>query len=107
MCRWHLLSAESGFVREPTSWLTNHPDLAEALDKWCESVSGVEPDRHVQVNNELESARYLVGLVDSFLKVFREDLRGNEELSDVAAFSAGPIAWQRTPLSTTCVAERL
>ena len=42
--------------------------------------------RHVQVKSGLASARYLVELVLSFLKVMREDLRGNEELSDVAAF---------------------
>ena len=28
--------------------------------------------------------------MESFLQVVREELRGNEELSDVAAFSAGP-----------------
>ena len=49
MCRWHLLSGENRCAREPSSWLTNHPDLADALDKWPESVSGVEPDGHVQV----------------------------------------------------------
>ena len=38
----------------------------------------------------LASGRHDVELVGSFLKVIREDLRGNEELSDVAAFSAGP-----------------
>ena len=49
----------------------------------------VEPDRHVRVKSGLASARYPVVLLESFLKVVREDLRGNEELSDVAAFSAG------------------
>ena len=46
ICRW---SVESGFVRELTSWLTHDPDLADALEKWRETVSGVEPNRHVQV----------------------------------------------------------
>ena len=43
MCRWHLLSDGSGFVCEGTSWLTNHPDLADALEKWRVScgVGGV------------------------------------------------------------------
>ena len=45
--------------------MTNHPDLAEALEKWRESVSGIELDRHEQVKNGLSSARYPV----SFLKV--------------------------------------
>ena len=36
----------------------------------------------------ISSVSFGVGGV--FLKVVREDLRGNEELSDVAAFSAGP-----------------
>ena len=85
-----LPSGKSGFVREPTSWWTNFPDLAEALEKWRESVSGVELDRHAQVKNGSASARYLVELVESFLKIIREDLRGNRELSDAAAFSAGP-----------------
>ena len=49
MCRWHLLSGESGFARDLISWLTNHLDLAEALEQWREGVSGIEPDRHVQV----------------------------------------------------------
>ena len=92
MCRWHLLSGESGFVRELASWLTNHPDLADALEKWCDSVPGDELDRHMQVINALAAARYLVELVGSFLEEVRADLRGNEELSDVAAFSAGPLA---------------
>ena len=33
ICRWHLLYDESGFTRELVSWLTNHPDLAEALEQ--------------------------------------------------------------------------
>ena len=33
----------------------------------------------------LASTRYLVELVESILKVIREEIRGNEELSDVAA----------------------
>ena len=57
-CRWHLLSGESGCVREPTSWFTNHPDFSDALQKWRESISGVEPDRHVQVKNGLASPRW-------------------------------------------------
>ena len=93
-CRWHFfLSGRSGFVRQPTSWLTNHPDRAEALEKWCESVSGGEPDKHVQVKKYLASARYPVELVEYCPRVVREGLRGNEELSDVAAHK---IAWQRT-----------
>ena len=39
MCRWHLLSGESGFVREPVSSLTNHRDLADSLEQ---SSSGVK-----------------------------------------------------------------
>ena len=38
----------AGFVREATSWLTNHSDLAETLERWRESVSGGESDKHVQ-----------------------------------------------------------
>ena len=78
MCRWHLLLGESGFVREFASLLTNHPEVAEALEQWRDSVSGIEPDRHEQVKNGLASARHLVGLVESFLRVVREDLRGDE-----------------------------
>ena len=70
--------------------MTNHPDLADALEKWRESVSGVELDRNVHVKNGLTSAWYLVELVESFQNAVREDLRGNEDVSDVAAFSAGP-----------------
>ena len=52
-------------TREPVSWLTNHPDLAQALEHWRESASGTEADTHVQVNNGLASARYPVELVES------------------------------------------
>ena len=88
MCRWHLLSGEPGFIRE--SWLTNHPHLAQVLDQWREHAFGAEPDRHVQVKNGKASAPGPVELLESFLRVVREDLRGGEELSNVAAFSAGP-----------------
>ena len=74
MYRWRLLTSKSGkpgFV----------PDLAQTL----ESVSGGEPDRHARV----ESAHCPEKLIGSIL-IIREDLRINEELSDVAAFSAGP-----------------
>ena len=77
-------------MRESTSWLTNHPHLAQALEQWRENTCGTEPDRHVQVKNGLSSARYPVELVESVLSVVREDLRGNEELLDVAVFSGGP-----------------
>ena len=83
-------SVKSGFAREPTSWLTNHPHLAEELTNWRENVSGREPARHVQVKSGLASAWYLVELVESFLRVVLEDLRGDKEPSTVAAFSAGP-----------------
>ena len=86
------LSGESVFMREPTSWLTNHPDFANALEKWHASVSAVEPDKHVQVKNGLTSARYPVELVESFPNVIREDLRCNEELSDcgnILSWTAG------------------
>ena len=56
VCRWHLLSGESGFMREPISWLANHPHLALALEQWRENASGTEPDRCVQVKNGLASA---------------------------------------------------
>ena len=69
MCGWQLLSSESGSVREPVSWLTNHPNLAQTLKQWREYTPGTEPDRYVQVKNSLASARYLVELVESFLRV--------------------------------------
>ena len=55
----------------------------------------------------LEPTRFLVELVESFLKVVREDLRGNEELSVAGSIlNVTKIAWQRTFfLSTTYVAE--
>ena len=40
--------------------------------------------------NGLASARCPVELVESFLKVVRQDLRASEELSNVTAFVAGP-----------------
>ena len=95
MCRWHLLSGESGFMKELVSWLTNHPHLAQALEQWRDNTSGAEKDRHVQVKNGLASARHLVELVESFLRVVREEIRGGEEHSNVAAFSAGPSSPRR------------
>ena len=78
-CR-HLLSGESGFMREFVSWLTNHPNLSQALERWREIASEVEPDRHVQVKSGFASARNLVEMVESFLRVVREDLRSGEAL---------------------------
>ena len=88
--RWWLLSGESGksgFVRERSSWLTIHPDLAEALEKWCESASGGGPGRLVHVEAGLTSVRFLVKLIEPILEIIREDFRVSEELSDVVAFS--------------------
>ena len=57
-----------------------------------ESVSGSESDRHAQVTNGLASARHLVAMVESFLKDRSAKIfGGNEELSNVAAVSAGPL----------------
>ena len=72
---------EPGFMREPVSWLTNHPLLA--LEQWRENTSGAEPDRPAQVKNGLASARYLVELVESFLRVVPEDVRGARRLSGI------------------------
>ena len=77
-------------MRERTSWLTIHPDLAEALKKWCESASGGEPDRLVHVEHGLTSVRFPVSLIEPFLEIIREDFRVTDELSNVAAFSSGP-----------------
>ena len=44
--------------------------LKDALE-WRGRVWRVEPDKHMLVENGLESARYLVELVKSFLKVIR------------------------------------
>ena len=68
MCRWHLLSGESGFMRKKVSWLTNHSHLAQALEQWRENTSATEPDRHVQVKSGLASDRCPVDLVESFLR---------------------------------------
>ena len=101
MCRWHLLSGESGLMRELVSLVTNHPHSAQALEQWRENTSGSEPDWHVQVKSGSARTRYLVKLVKFFLRVVREDLRGREELSKVAAFSAGP------SLHEDCLAEEV
>ena len=61
----------------------------------ADALKRVEPDKHVQVKNGLTSARYPVELVESFLMVVREDLRGNEELSDVAVLLSWTVATQR------------
>ena len=47
------------------SWLANDPDLAQALQQWRESASGIEFDRHVQVKNGLASAWHPVELSPS------------------------------------------
>ena len=60
--------------------------LGTGARTWRENTSGAEPDRHVQVQNGLTSARYPVESVESFLRV----VRGSEGLSNVATFSAGP-----------------
>ena len=74
MCRWHLLSGETGFARKPGIMDDEHPHLAPALEQWRENTSGTEQDRHTQVKKGLASARYPVELVESFPRVVREDL---------------------------------
>ena len=44
----------------------------------------------MQVKSGLALVRYPLELVESFLGVLREDPRGDEELSNVAALTAGP-----------------
>ena len=99
MCRWGLRAEDrrtgrQGFVRKPTAWLTNHPGLAEVLEGWCTCASedGVHPYRHVHLMGGLAApaARYPVQLVTAILKQLREDLREWEDLSDLAAYAAGP-----------------
>ena len=68
-----LAVGKSGFLRERTSWLTNHADLTEALKKWRERVSGIELDGHAHLKNVSASARYPIKWVDYFLQVIRED----------------------------------
>ena len=89
----------------PVSWLTNHPDLAQELQHWRESASGTEADTHVQVNNGLASARYPVELVESFLRVVREDFQGSEELSSLTALSTGPSPHEDCLLEETFVED--
>ena len=95
-----LLSGKSGFLRGPGS--------AREMVRKC---VGGEPDSHVPMQNGLALARYLLDLVESFPKLIREDLRGQEELSDVAAFSAGPSPHEdclaEGSLSMTCVVDCL
>ena len=81
-CRRRLLAGKAGFARERTSWLANRPGLAEALWKWSEEEG--------MSSSGLASAQYLEEVVESIVKVIRGDLRGSEELSDVAAVAAGP-----------------
>ena len=69
MCRWRLAFL-SGFERDPTSWLTNYPDLADAHKKWRESVSGVELDRHLQLKMELHQLAILWSWWSLFVKSF-------------------------------------
>eukprot|EP00971_Amphidinium_carterae_P049539 976295-Amphidinium_carterae.1 len=98
MCRWGLRATDprtgrEGFVKKPTSWLTNHPGLAEVLKGWCVCVgSDGQPYRHVQLIGGLAAAaaKYPPRLVSGVLRVLRDDLRKDEDLSDLAGFSAGP-----------------
>ena len=59
------------WICERTFIMVNESYQTEALEKWRESFSGVEPDRYLQVKMDWH-------------KVVREDLRGKEELWDVA-----------------------
>ena len=69
----------------------------------------MEPDRHVQVKSGLTSAQYPVELVESFLKVIRQELRATKNfqmwLHSQLDRHHMKIVWQRKSLSTTCVAE--
>ena len=111
MCRWHLLSGESGFMRELVSWLTTHPHWAQALEQKRENTSGAEPDRHAQAKNGLASARYPVELVESFLKSLATTSKAvkNSRMWQHSRLDRHrtKIVWQKKSLSTTCVAECL
>ena len=55
-----VLLATGGWRPIGLLWLTNHTGFQEALGKWCESGTGEEPDRQVQVKRGRTSARYPV-----------------------------------------------
>ena len=73
-------------MSELVSWLTNHAHFAQALERWRENVSGAVPDKHVQVKIGINSISCGV----EFFLIVHEDLRGGEDISDVATFSARP-----------------
>ena len=58
-------------MREATACLTNHPGLAEPLERWCESVSerNTEPDKHTQLKGGLAAPQYPAEFVEAISRI--------------------------------------
>ena len=94
MCKWELRPGAADFVRRRAVWFTNHAGLAGVLADWSARATekSGQPRRSVRRVGGLlaPELRYPLALRTGLLKSLREDLRQEEELSDLAAYASGP-----------------
>ena len=101
MCRWDLVSKVAsgpGYVRQATGWITNCPEIAEALRGVSSSFVSKQPwpRQLCLVNGRAVAARMfpplLVGVV---LRALAKQLAQGDSLSTMEILTAGPVPEER------------
>jgi hypothetical protein len=116
MCRWGMKATDRngriGYVKKETGWMTNSPELADALEGYCEcmSESGEVPYRHVHLVGGLAAAAatYPPKLVKAILEWFFERIYEGEKSSPTSRRSVQGLArtrWRPTRPPTGTMSE--
>lgn len=97
MCRWGMKSKDASgesYVKKPTRWMTNSPELAKILEGTCanDHPNIAKWHRHVHlVNGRAKMARiYPKALVQGILKGLRNQMEKDGEFREVHSLIAGP-----------------
>ena len=98
MCRWKMIGRDAsgeGYIRRPTCWMTNSPELAKTLRGICTNDlqgSKREWHRHIHlVNGRAKMARvYPPVLVRAILQALKRQMALDGEYREVNAMEAGP-----------------
>ena len=97
MCRWKMAGRDvfgEGYIRKPTCWMTNLPELAETLRGVCTNdLPGGKHERHRHihlVNGRAKMARiYPPALVRAVLRALKRQMKA-DEYREVHSVKAGP-----------------
>ena len=97
MCRWKMAGRDvfgEGYIRKPTCWMTNSPELAETLRGVCTNdLPGRKHERHRhihRVNGRAKIARiYPPALVRAVLRALKRQMKA-DEYREVHSVKAGP-----------------